>query len=126
MTPQEKNVFGKLSTKTELNSQRIELATIKDIFEIVKKSKSIVNAINTDMSSASSKVGSAFKQYDVAKKEINDTILKIKDIDANLLNSDEGKKIQRWLSEVDSDLSTLKDLQSNISKIGSIVSKFNL
>jgi DNA repair ATPase RecN len=122
----EKLVNIALFGKTQLANQKVELATIKDIFEIVKKSKSIVNAINTDMGSASSKVGSAFKQYDVAKKEINDTISKIKEIDANLLNSDEGKKIQRWLSEVDSDLSTLKDLQSNISKIGSLVSKFNI
>ena len=31
MTPQEKNVFGKLFTKTELGSHKIELGLIQDL-----------------------------------------------------------------------------------------------
>jgi seryl-tRNA synthetase len=126
MTPQEKQVFSKLFPKTELQNQRIELASIKEIFQIVQNCKKYVNAINTDMGSASSKVGNAFKEYEKAKKEINDTLLKIKDIDPALLNSDEGKKVQRWLGEVNSDLSTLKELRSDITKIGSIAAKFKI
>ena len=37
MTPQEKNVFGKLSTKTELGSHKVELALIDEIKNDVNK-----------------------------------------------------------------------------------------
>lgn len=39
MTPQEKNVFGKLSTKTELGSQKVELALADDIKAEIQKYK---------------------------------------------------------------------------------------
>ena len=35
MTPQEKNVFGKLFTKTELGTHKIDLAAIDDINKIL-------------------------------------------------------------------------------------------
>lgn len=50
MTPQEKNVFGKLSTKTELNSQRIELARIS-VDEIRKSYESVQTARNESTAS---------------------------------------------------------------------------
>ena len=45
MTPQEKNVFGKLSTKTELSSQKIELALADDFKNSVKSSESIYSKL---------------------------------------------------------------------------------
>lgn len=50
MTPQEKNVFGKLSTKTELSSQRIELARIS-VDEIRKSYEAVQTARNESTAS---------------------------------------------------------------------------
>ena len=45
MTPQEKNVFGKLFTKTELASQKIELGLTQDIVAVLKQiSSEMINA----------------------------------------------------------------------------------
>jgi hypothetical protein len=50
MTPQEKNVFGKLFTKTELSSQRIELARIS-VDEIRKSYETVQTARNESTAS---------------------------------------------------------------------------
>jgi hypothetical protein len=45
MTPQEKNVFGKLFPKTELGSQKIELGLTQDIVSVLKQiSSEMINA----------------------------------------------------------------------------------
>jgi hypothetical protein len=45
MTPQEKNVFGKLFAKTELASQKIELGLTQDIVAVLKQiSSEMINA----------------------------------------------------------------------------------
>jgi len=42
MTPQEKNVFSKLFSKTELASQKIDLALVDDIDKYLQKQNSIL------------------------------------------------------------------------------------
>jgi hypothetical protein len=45
MTPQEKNVFGKLFAKTELASQKVELGLTQDIVSVLKQiSSEMINA----------------------------------------------------------------------------------
>jgi hypothetical protein len=46
MTPQEKNVFGKLFTKTELASQKIELAVTDDIKKLITEANNLKNQYN--------------------------------------------------------------------------------
>ena len=86
MTPQEKNVFGKLSTKTELNSQRIELARIsvdeiKKSYETVqtarnestaslRKATEAATAIESSAKSLSVKSGEFLKNYEVFMNDV--------------------------------------------------------
>ena len=86
MTPQEKNVFGKLSTKTELNSQRIELARIsvdeiKKSYETVqtarnestaslRKATEAATAIEASAKSLSVKSGEFLKNYEVFMNDV--------------------------------------------------------
>ena len=46
MTPQEKNVFGKLFTKTELGTHKIDLALIDDLTKSLNKSKASYKEFN--------------------------------------------------------------------------------
>jgi hypothetical protein len=86
MTPQEKNVFGKLSTKTELNSQRIELARIsvdeiRKSYEAVqtarnestaslRKATEAATAIEASAKSLSVKSGEFLKNYEVFMNDV--------------------------------------------------------
>ena len=86
MTPQEKNVFGKLSTKTELNSQRIELARIsvdeiRKSYEAVqtarnestaslRKATEAATAIESSAKSLSVKSGEFLKNYEVFMNDV--------------------------------------------------------
>jgi hypothetical protein len=86
MTPQEKNVFGKLSTKTELNSQRIELARIsvdeiRKSYETVqtarnestaslRKATEAATAIEASAKSLSVKSGEFLKNYEVFMNDV--------------------------------------------------------
>jgi hypothetical protein len=115
----------KLALK-KVSDVQIQFAGVQDIFESVKESKSQVSAIGTDMSSASSKIGSAKNKYASAKKLAEAFLVDLKTLDPDLLNTPQGKGTQRWLVEIDTDMKTLMSLQSDISKIGSITSKFKL
>ena len=74
MTPQEKNVFGKLSTKTELASQRIELARIS-VDEIRKSYETVQTARNESTASlrkateAATSIESSAKSLSVKSNE---------------------------------------------------------
>ena len=46
MTPQEKNVFGKLFTKTELGKHEIELAVTDDIKKLITEANNLKNQYN--------------------------------------------------------------------------------
>ena len=46
MTPQEKQVFNKLSTKTELGTHKLELALIDDLTKSLNKSKASYKEFN--------------------------------------------------------------------------------
>lgn len=103
---------------------KIELAGIQDIFNAVKNSKSRISAISTDASSASSKIGAAKVSYSEAKKIAENFINDLKVLDPELINSIPGKQAGRWIAEIESDLKTIAELQSTISRLGSITSKF--
>lgn len=64
MTPQEKNVFGKLSTKTELGTHKLELGIIQDIIAISKQGQDL----NTNASSA---LDRALVLYNESLKPLN-------------------------------------------------------
>ena len=74
MTPQEKNVFSKLSTKTELSSQRIELARIS-VDEIRKSYEAVQTARNESTASlrkateAATSIESSAKSLSVKSNE---------------------------------------------------------
>lgn len=86
MTPQEKNVFGKLFTKTELNSQRIELARIsvdeiRKSYEAVqtarnestaslRKATEAATSIESSAKSLSVKSGEFLKNYEVFMNDV--------------------------------------------------------
>lgn len=46
MTPQEKNVFGKLFTKTELGTHKIDLAVTDDIKKLITEANNLKNQYN--------------------------------------------------------------------------------
>ena len=74
MTPQEKNVFGKLSTKTELGSHNIELARIS-VDEIRKSYEAVQTARNESTASlrkateAATSIESSAKSLSVKSNE---------------------------------------------------------
>jgi hypothetical protein len=86
MTPQEKNVFGKLFPKTELSSQRIELARIsvdeiKKSYEAVqtarnestaslRKATEAATSIESSAKSLSVKSGEFLKNYEVFMNDV--------------------------------------------------------
>jgi len=48
MTPQEKNVFGKLFAKTELASQKVELGIVDDIAKISADANALLKVLRDD------------------------------------------------------------------------------
>jgi hypothetical protein len=104
----------------------IQFAGTQDIFNSIKGAKAYVGAVNTDMSSASSKLQSARNEYSKTKTIADKFLADLRALDPELVNSPQGKIAVRWAAEVDSDLKTVMELQSNISKIGSIASKFKI
>ena len=118
------NVYNKLA-KTELAKHEVELS-VNDIFNAVKSAKETVNGIGQVMSGASSRVGDAQKLYAVARKDAENYLAAVKSLDPSLLNTDQAKKIEKYLITISNDLGILKEIQSNVSKIGSVASQFKM
>ena len=83
MTPQEKNVFSKLFTKTELGKHEIELALTDDFKTIFDKSNNEQESIGQNLIKALSKAETDYKQnlqnLQNAKKIGDDLSSKAKD-----------------------------------------------
>ncbi len=67
MTPQEKNVFGKLFTKTELGKHEVELASYQDVIKefdtIVSKDKTISDMLLNSLNDAGNKYNAIYNEY---------------------------------------------------------------
>jgi len=120
-----KTIYDKLGDKTELAKHEVELSSA-EVFNALKDAKNKINGVGNTMSDASSKIGDAIKLYAVAKTKADDYIKAIKSLDPSLLNSDQAKQINKYIGMILGDLETTKQMQSNISKIGSIASQFKM
>lgn len=120
-----KTIYDKLGDKTELAKHEIELNSA-DVFNALKNAKNKIKAVGSSMSEVSSKINDAFKLYAIAKTEADNYINAIKSLDPSLLNSEQAKQINKYIGMILGDLDTVKQMQSNISKIGSIASQFRM
>ena len=74
MTPQEKNVFGKLFTKTELSSQKIELALADDIKAEIQKYKGLKDNVDKAKNKAINGIISYSDNIRVAYQNANNAV----------------------------------------------------
>jgi hypothetical protein len=117
MTPQEKNVFGKLFTKTELGTHNIELGSIDVFIQTYKKEAGKLAGIKAKIISASDELGFLLGALETLPKVGNDLIAKMKDlgIDTELQN------VQNVNSAIDGLIKSLnpiyKNINSNATKI---------
>ncbi len=72
MTPQEKNVFGKLFTKTELGTHKIDLGVLQDIDNVLK--------LTNNLKKQSEPFGKEL--FDLSRR-ITDVLSKMKEVEKN-------------------------------------------
>ena len=120
MTPQEKNVFSKLFTKTELGKHEIELALTDDFKTIFDKSNNEQESIGQNLIKALSKAETDYKQnlqnLQNAKKIGDDLSSKAKDLGIDL-----PANITNQYKTIDV---MIKENQTYLSKISQMYSMF--
>ena len=102
----------------------VKFAGVNDIFLKVKEAKQKVNTSTASANEANSRLGNAKNAYSEAKKIADNFLADLKTLDPDLVNSEIGKKAQRFLDTIDSDIKTVNELSSSYSRLGSISSKF--
>jgi hypothetical protein len=120
MTPQEKQVFGKLFAKTELGTHNVELALTDDFKSIFDKSNSEQESIGQNLIKALSKAETDYKQnlqnLQNGKKIGDDLISKAKDLGIDL-----PANITNQYKTIDV---MIKENQTYLSKISQMYSIF--
>jgi hypothetical protein len=121
MTPQEKNVFGKLFTKTELGTHKLELALIDDI------DKTKIEANNSE-DVAISEISKALSSLDNANKLLDKAILNSKNVidqidKAKILAKDLGIPLPNNIDSANKyyqeNIKSFNTIKSNISAFSS-------
>ena len=115
MTPQEKNVFGKLFTKTELGKHEVELGLLDDIksdFNFVDKDfGNVYDGFYNDIESAKNKqslIKNDLPKLDAIEKSIVQANQKLKDLGLDNQNTELTKisdKIKKYKSDINRVLS---------------------
>jgi hypothetical protein len=120
MTPQEKKVFGKLFAKTELATQKIELALTDDFDKLFNKGNDDNETIGKSLIDNLSKAEASYKQniqiLQNAKKISEDLISKAKDLGIDLPTA--------TLNRIKSVDLLIKENQTYLSKISQMYSMF--
>ena len=113
MTPQEKNVFGKLFTKTELGTQKVELASVKELEKYLSDGKNQIAEIEKQGVILTKKLGEAINErrkfqdmvkslktlsYVGAKEAVDEFKVKAKDLGVDISNIPQLKDIEKLLS----------------------------
>jgi hypothetical protein len=126
MTPQEKNVFGKLFAKTELSSQRIELALVDDlkkgIAEGKKQEANLYSDFKTALNSVIIKAREIEVKYNVLLSNINEPLFQsekqAKELGLDFKTTDFYKQAQSVIQAIEIRKDTIDQIQSNIQKFG--------
>jgi hypothetical protein len=88
MTPQEKNVFGKLFTKTELASQKVDLAGVAELNKFVTSLSTALDKVNSNRQ----KLGANLRDIDKIKTDLkinyNTALENKKAIDLGIKNAE--------------------------------------
>ena len=110
MTPQEKNVFGKLFTKTELGTHKIDLALVDDIKKMYAPLGGKFLSLESDLFEVKKKMLDLKQEFEQASSKIEKANQMAKDLGAtevlNILNEFENASKQK-----------IKDIVSITSKI---------
>ena len=113
MTPQEKQVFSKLFTKTELGTHKIDLASVKELENYLSDGKSQIAEIEKQGVILTKKLGEAINErrkfqdmvkslktlsYIGAKGAVDEFKTKAKDLGVDISNVPQLKDIEKLLS----------------------------
>jgi len=114
MTPQEKNVFGKLFTKTELSKHEIELATIYDDLKgtLAEANKEVIKALELKNQAAKLADVSLKKNKELIK-ELDKAERLIKDLGLD----SELAKVQKAKSEVNGNINAIDTIINRLLSV---------
>lgn len=126
MTPQEKNVFSKLFTKTELGKHEIELALVDDlkkgIAEGKKQEANLYSDFKTALNSVIGKAREIEVKYNVLLSNINEPLFQsekqAKELGLDFKSTDFYKQAQSVIQAIETRKDTIDQIQSNIQKFG--------
>jgi hypothetical protein len=126
MTPQEKNVFGKLFTKTELGTHKIDLALVDDlkkgIAEGKKQEANLYSDFKTALNSVIGKAREIEVKYNVLLSNINEPLFQsekqAKELGLDFKTTDFYKQAQSVIQAIETRKDTIDQIQSNIQKFG--------
>ncbi len=102
----------------------VQLAGVNDIFNAVKKAKGTVNTSAGAIREALSRLGNSKNEYSAAKTIADKFLNDLRSLDPELINSEQGKKAQRFLDTIDSDMKIVNDLNSELTRMNNIAGKF--
>ena len=83
MTPQEKNVFGKLFTKTELGTHKVDLALVDDIKKMYAPLGGRFLSLESDLFDVKKRMLDLKKEFEQASVKIEQANKMAKDLGAN-------------------------------------------
>ena len=101
MTPQEKNVFGKLSTKTELGSHKVDLGLLQEADQKLKTGNDLYDfSLKSLRELNSGKLNTAISTYTECIKIADSVISKAKELGIDVKDVSETKDIAlKYLKE---------------------------
>lgn len=102
----------------------VKFAGYNDVFLAVKKAKATVNTVAGAARDGLSRLGNSKNEYSAAKSIADKFLTDLKALDPELINSEQGKKVQRFLDTIDSDMKTVIDLTADLNRINGIAGKF--
>jgi hypothetical protein len=126
MTPQEKNVFGKLFPKTELATHKVDLALVDDlkkgIAEGKKQEANLYSDFKTALNSVIIKAREIEVKYNVLLSNINEPLFQsekqAKELGLDFKTTDFYKQAQSVIQAIEIRKDTIDQIQSNIQKFG--------
>ena len=120
MTPQEKNVFGKLFAKTELASQKVDLANLQSVvklednaFKLKEKALGSVKKVSELIATVKANTASASKAFELVINEVDALEIQAKELGLSLPNDarlarDSAKREATQFSELNNKINSVK------------------
>jgi chromosome segregation ATPase len=114
MTPQEKNVFSKLFSKTELGTHKVELASVKELQKSISDINGGISEVEKRGNQLASELGQAQKTKNAlgdsvksilsygqfVKTQIDDFKVKAKDLGVDVSNVKELKDLEQLQKQI--------------------------